>query len=48
MASSRSQAAARFQIEFVRSEIVIGNGGKQILINDPSGNPIEFFEPARR
>jgi catechol 2,3-dioxygenase-like lactoylglutathione lyase family enzyme len=29
-----------------RSEIVIGNGGKQILIDDPSGNPIELFEPA--
>ena len=30
-----------------RNEIVIGNGGKQILIDDPSGNPIELFEPAR-
>ena len=30
-----------------RNEIVIGNGGKQILIEDPSGNPIELFEPAR-
>ncbi|MBI4284220.1 MAG: VOC family protein [Chloroflexi bacterium] len=29
-----------------RSEIIIGNGGKQILIDDPSGNPIELFEPA--
>jgi catechol 2,3-dioxygenase-like lactoylglutathione lyase family enzyme len=28
-----------------RSEIVIGSGGKQILIDDPSGNPIELFEP---
>jgi len=27
---------------------VIGNGGKQILVDDPSGNPIELFEPARR
>lgn len=27
-----------------RSEIVHGNGGKQILIEDPSGNPIEIFE----
>lgn len=31
-----------------RNEIVIGNGGKQILIEDPSGNLIELFEPARR
>ena len=30
-----------------RSDIVIGNGGKQILLDDPSGNPIELFEPAR-
>lgn len=29
-----------------RSEIVIGNGGRQILVDDPSGNPIELFEPA--
>ena len=29
-----------------RSEIVIGNGGKQILVDDPSGNPVELFEPA--
>ena len=28
-----------------RSEIVTGNGGKQILVEDPSGNPIELFEP---
>jgi hypothetical protein len=29
-----------------RSDIVVGNGGKQILVEDPSGNPIELFEPA--
>lgn len=29
-----------------RSEIVVGNGGKQILVDDPSGNPIELFQPA--
>lgn len=28
-----------------RSEIVSGPGGKQLLVNDPSGNPIELFEP---
>ena len=31
-----------------RNDIVLGNGGKQILLNDPSGNPIELFEPYRR
>jgi catechol 2,3-dioxygenase-like lactoylglutathione lyase family enzyme len=29
-----------------RNEIVSGPGGKQILLDDPSGNPIELFEPA--
>jgi hypothetical protein len=26
---------------------VTGVGGKQILVEDPSGNPIELFEPTR-
>jgi catechol 2,3-dioxygenase-like lactoylglutathione lyase family enzyme len=30
-----------------RNDIVIGPGGSQILCNDPSGNPIELFQPAR-
>jgi catechol 2,3-dioxygenase-like lactoylglutathione lyase family enzyme len=29
-----------------RNEIVTGFGGKQVLLEDPSGNPIELFEPA--
>jgi catechol 2,3-dioxygenase-like lactoylglutathione lyase family enzyme len=29
----------------LRNEIVGGRGGKQILLEDPSGNPIELFEP---
>ena len=28
-----------------RNDIVTGVGGKQILLEDPSGNPIELFEP---
>jgi catechol 2,3-dioxygenase-like lactoylglutathione lyase family enzyme len=28
-----------------RNELVAGVGGKQILIDDPSGNPVELFEP---
>ncbi len=28
-----------------RNDIVIGVGGKQILVEDPSGNPVELFEP---
>ena len=34
------KAGARF-----RNEIVTGRGGKQILLEDPSGNPIELFQP---
>jgi catechol 2,3-dioxygenase-like lactoylglutathione lyase family enzyme len=29
-----------------RNDIVTGVGGKQILLDDPSGNPVELFEPA--
>ena len=29
-----------------RNEIISGPGGKQVLAEDPSGNPIELFEPA--
>jgi catechol 2,3-dioxygenase-like lactoylglutathione lyase family enzyme len=28
-----------------RNNIVTGVGGKQIIVDDPSGNPIELFEP---
>jgi catechol 2,3-dioxygenase-like lactoylglutathione lyase family enzyme len=30
-----------------RNEIVTGVGGKQILVEDPSGNPVELFQPTR-
>ena len=29
-----------------RNDIVVGPGGKQILLDDPDGNPVELFEPA--
>lgn len=35
-------AGARF-----RNEIVTGQGGRQVLLDDPSGNPVELFEPRR-
>jgi catechol 2,3-dioxygenase-like lactoylglutathione lyase family enzyme len=28
-----------------RNEIVSGVGGKQVLVEDPAGNPVELFEP---
>ena len=34
------QHGARF-----RNDIVSGVGGRQILLEDPSGNPVELFEP---
>jgi catechol 2,3-dioxygenase-like lactoylglutathione lyase family enzyme len=34
------RAGARF-----RNDIVTGVGGRQIVLDDPSGNPIELFEP---
>jgi catechol 2,3-dioxygenase-like lactoylglutathione lyase family enzyme len=36
-------AGARF-----RNDIVAGFGGKQILLDDPAGNPIELFEPMQK
>ena len=35
----------RAQGAHFRNDIVNGVGGKQILLDDPSGNPIELFEP---
>jgi catechol 2,3-dioxygenase-like lactoylglutathione lyase family enzyme len=29
-----------------RNEILSGVGGSQIILDDPSGNPIELFQPA--
>ena len=30
-----------------RNEVVTGVGGKQVIVEDPSGNPIELFQPIR-
>ena len=35
-------AGARF-----RNDVVSGVGGRQILLEDPAGNPVELFEPTR-
>jgi catechol 2,3-dioxygenase-like lactoylglutathione lyase family enzyme len=32
----------------LRSEVISGPGGKQVVLDDPSGNPIELFQPAAR
>ncbi len=36
-------AGARF-----RNDVVEGPGGKQVLVQDPSGNVVELFQPAAR
>jgi catechol 2,3-dioxygenase-like lactoylglutathione lyase family enzyme len=40
MVEGLRKTGARF-----RNEIVTGVGGRQIILDDPSGNPIELFEP---
>jgi catechol 2,3-dioxygenase-like lactoylglutathione lyase family enzyme len=32
----------------LRNDVLAGPGGKQVLLDDPSGNPIELFQPAAR
>jgi catechol 2,3-dioxygenase-like lactoylglutathione lyase family enzyme len=39
--------ALRMQGVHFRNEIVTGVGGKQIMVEDPSGNPVELFKPIR-
>ncbi len=31
-----------------RSPVIEGRGGRQVLVDDPSGNPVELFEPGVR
>jgi len=38
-------AGLRDQGTRFRNDIVAGVGGKQVLIEDPSGNPVELFQP---
>jgi len=42
VASRLKDAGVRF-----RSDVIDGVGGRQALIEDPSGNPIELFQPLR-
>jgi len=28
--------------------VVTGPGGAQVVLDDPAGNPVELFQPARR
>jgi catechol 2,3-dioxygenase-like lactoylglutathione lyase family enzyme len=31
----------------LRSDVIVGVGGEQVVIDDPSGNPVELFQPTR-
>lgn len=42
LVASLRERGARF-----RNEVIEGVGGKQILLEDPAGNPVELFEPRR-
>ncbi|MCL1871180.1 MAG: VOC family protein [Promicromonosporaceae bacterium] len=42
LADRLRQAGVRF-----RNDVITGVGGKQVLVEDPSGNPVELFEPTR-
>lgn len=41
MVASLRAAGVRF-----RNDIVTGVGGRQVLVEDPAGNPVELFEPS--
>jgi glyoxylase I family protein len=43
---ARIEALKEAGVHF-RNEMEVGPGGKQIQLEDPDGNPIELFEPAR-
>jgi catechol 2,3-dioxygenase-like lactoylglutathione lyase family enzyme len=40
-------AALRHEGVRFRTSVITGVGTKQVMIEDPSGNPIELFEPVR-
>jgi catechol 2,3-dioxygenase-like lactoylglutathione lyase family enzyme len=44
---ARVEALRKEGVQF-RNEIVVGVGGRQILVQDPSGNLVELFEPYSR
>jgi hypothetical protein len=32
----------------LRSDVISGVGGRQVTVEDPSGNPVELFSPTRQ
>ena len=44
---ARIEALQKAGVHF-RNQMEVGPGGRQIQIEDPDGNPVELFEPAKR
>jgi glyoxylase I family protein len=44
---ARIEALKKMGLRF-RNQMEVGPGGKQILLEDADGNPVELFEPARK
>ena len=44
---ARIEALKKLGFQF-RNQMEVGPGGKQILLEDADGNPVELFEPAAR
>lgn len=44
---SEVERLRRAGVHFRTGEIVSGPGGSQVIVEDPSGNPIELFQPRR-
>lgn len=42
---SRIDSLTKAGLHF-RNQMEVGPGGRQVLLEDPDGNPIELFEPA--
>jgi glyoxylase I family protein len=43
---ARIEALKKVGVTF-RNQMEVGPGGRQVQVEDPEGNPIELFEPAR-
>jgi len=44
--SAEVERLRKAQLSF-RSDVLTGPGGSEVVLDDPSGNPIEIFQPAR-
>ena len=44
---SEIERLRKAQVHF-RSDILTGPGGAEVVVDDPSGNPVELFQPASR